>query len=87
MPVVSDTPTINYLILIGEERVLQHLFGQVVIPEAVRAELSATKAPRAVRQWCADPPEWLRVERVQVPPDSGLASLDLGEREAIAIPP
>jgi hypothetical protein len=39
MIVVSDTSPLNYLVLIEAERFLPDLFGRVVIPPAVLAEL------------------------------------------------
>ena len=45
--VVSNTSPISYLVLIGEEDLLPALYGHVLIPEAVRQELSHTEGPRA----------------------------------------
>ena len=42
MIVVSDTSPITTLLKIGRTDLLQQLYGEVLIPEAVRAELSAT---------------------------------------------
>ena len=39
MTVVLDTSSLNYLILIGAEEILPHLFGSIYIPNAVRDEL------------------------------------------------
>jgi predicted nucleic acid-binding protein len=39
MIVVSDTSPLTALMALGEERILQQLFTEVVIPEAVRDEL------------------------------------------------
>lgn len=41
MIVVADASPICYLLLIGYVDLLQRLFGQVVIPQAVHDELSA----------------------------------------------
>jgi len=46
MIVVSDTSPLNYLVLIGADHVLPALFGQVVAPPAVLAELQRTKTPQ-----------------------------------------
>ena len=51
--VVSDTSPISYLILIGEEDLLPALYGHVLIPEAVRQELSHTEGPEPLS--CRDP--------------------------------
>ena len=50
MTAVSNTSPLNYLLLIGEVRLLQQLFGGVHVPEAVRQELLAPEAPALVRQ-------------------------------------
>jgi predicted nucleic acid-binding protein len=55
MIVVSDTSPIRYLILIEAIDVLSKLFGEVLIPPAVVAELVHTSAPLAVRAWMAPP--------------------------------
>ena len=41
--VIADTGPINYLILIGHIAVLSQLFDKVVLPSAVRAELTDIK--------------------------------------------
>jgi predicted nucleic acid-binding protein len=48
MIVVADASPICYLLLIGYVDLLQRLFGQVVIPQAVHDELSAEGAPAIV---------------------------------------
>jgi len=45
MIVVSDTSPLNYLVLINEIDLLPKLFGNVIIPEAVLAELSQRGTP------------------------------------------
>src|SRR5207253_8701512 len=72
-------------ILLERAEVLQHLYGRVIIPEAVVRELQAQKTPAVVRRWITSPPEWLQIRQIAVPPDPALAELDLGEREAIAL--
>jgi predicted nucleic acid-binding protein len=81
--VVSNTSPINYLILIKYEHVLPALFGSVLVPPAVVAELSRAESPEAVRTWIENPPSWLVVRAATViDPTIGL---HLGEREAIAL--
>lgn len=86
MPVVvGDAGPLHYLVLIGEADVLPLLFTTVLVPEAVRDELSHVRAPQAVRAWIAKAPAWL-----QVVPTSSLETLPLpelgaGERAAIAL--
>jgi predicted nucleic acid-binding protein len=85
MIVVADSGPIRYLVLIGTIHVLQPLFGGVLIPEAVRSELTRRRTPEAVRTWITDPPSWTRICTVAgVVPDT-LARLGLGEREAILL--
>ena len=45
MIVVSDTSPINYLLAIGQIEILPKLFGTIVIPVAVMAELKSDDAP------------------------------------------
>lgn len=84
MIVVADTTPLNHLILIGQQDTLAKLYGQVFIPQAVLKELQVRQAPKAVRDWLARRPNWLRVERLLVPQDLALEALDPGERETIA---
>jgi predicted nucleic acid-binding protein len=48
MIVVADASPICYLLLIGHVDLLQRLFGQVVIPQAVHDKLSAEGRPTTV---------------------------------------
>ena len=43
--VIADTSPVNYLVLIGEIAILPRLYGQVLIPPEVLAELSDADAP------------------------------------------
>jgi predicted nucleic acid-binding protein len=85
MIVIADTSPLHYLILLELADVLQHLYGRVIIPEAVVSELQAQKTPAAVRRWIISPPEMAAKRQIAVPPDPALAELDPGEREAIAL--
>jgi predicted nucleic acid-binding protein len=88
MPVVvSDTSPLNYLVLVGEAAVLNHLYGQVLVPAAVIEELRRVGTPRAVRRWVLGPPSWLEIIPRGIVPtqDLGLELLGEGEREAIAL--
>jgi len=78
MIVVSDTSPLTALLTVGEAGLLPRLFAEVVIPEAVQAELLRSH-PQL--------PDWLRVrvvgDRHQV---SRFAEVvDAGEAEAIAL--
>lgn len=83
MIVISNTSPLNYLILLRKEHILSALFGGVVAPPAVVAELSRPEAPNDVRSWIANPPSWIQIRA----PHSVDPSLDLdcGESEAIAL--
>lgn len=81
--VVADTTPLNYLVLIGQVEVLHLLFGEVMIPEAVLAELRHPKAPAAVSAWLHQLPHWLRVVKVSDVDDT--IQLGLGETEAISL--
>jgi predicted nucleic acid-binding protein len=43
--VISDTTPLHYLILVGQETVLEKLYGKVFIPPAILLELSHASAP------------------------------------------
>jgi predicted nucleic acid-binding protein len=84
MIVVSDTSPLNYLVIIGRHELLHQLFGQVIIPSAVAAELRHCGAPAIVRHWLASPPAWLQiVSAIRV--EDSLAQLGAGEAEAITL--
>ena len=65
------------------KHLLKQLYARIFIPPAVVAELKHPVAPKAVRDWADNPPEWVEV----LSPKSSLilAQLDLGESEAIAL--
>jgi len=79
--VVSDTSPLAYLVEIGVAECLPHLFGSVVVPPTVIAELNHPSCPAAA--WVRQLPEWVHVVAPQNIP-MGL-DLDRGEREAIAV--
>jgi predicted nucleic acid-binding protein len=83
MIVVSDTSPICYLLLIDQISILQELYELVVIPQAVADELNALESPPVVRNWIANPPDWLQIQIVSASSRSGLEKLDPGEQEAI----
>jgi predicted nucleic acid-binding protein len=78
MIVVSDTSAITSLLQIGRLELLEKLFQEILIPEAVRHELSK-KHPML--------PSYLRCERVKDEADVKrlLQEIDLGEAEAIVL--
>jgi predicted nucleic acid-binding protein len=81
--VIADTGPINYLVLIGHIEILPALFEKVILPSAVRDELTDPDTPPVVRDWIANPPGWLEIRST-----SGAATvrdLGAGETEAIAL--
>ena len=86
MIVVADAGPLHYLVILGESELLRALYGRVAMPAAVAAELSAVKAPAAVRDWMANPPTWVEVLPIADEHLVGIApDLDAGERAAIAL--
>ncbi len=69
--------------LIGQIELLSQLYGRVLVPPAVLAELMHPVAPKLVQDWAANAPAWAEVRT----PKSGLRLqyLDAGEGEAIAL--
>jgi predicted nucleic acid-binding protein len=84
MTAVSNTSPLNYLLLIGEARVLPAIFGKLHVPSAVRDELLAPEAPEPVRQWASAPPEWVQLHTVKAEPPAPVA-LHRGETQAILL--
>jgi predicted nucleic acid-binding protein len=85
MIVVADASPLNYLVLIDQIGLLPVLYQQVLIPEAVLAELRRPRTPKSVGLWIATPPPWLEVCAVHGVPDESLLTLDPGERDAILL--
>jgi predicted nucleic acid-binding protein len=85
MLVIADASPLHYLVLITSTDILPVLFGRIVIPQAVAAELQHPQTPAVVRVLMATPPAWLDIQAVSTAPDANLAHLDAGEREAIML--
>jgi predicted nucleic acid-binding protein len=85
LPIVADTTPLNYLVLIDAVGVLPRLYGRVLIPPSVLAELADPLAPAQVRAWVMQSHSWLHVVPLRAPADSSLMHLDAGERDAIAL--
>ncbi len=84
-PIVADTTPLNYLVLIEAIDVLPQLYGRILIPPTVHAELSHDQAPAQVREWVKHAPAWLEVMPLRNQADPSLIHLDDGERDAIAL--
>jgi predicted nucleic acid-binding protein len=85
--VISDTSPIRYLVLIGEAELLQRLYGRVLIPQTLRAELKTPRTPAVVREWVESSHAWIEVVQERQSHSMPLvsSSLDPGERAAIAL--
>jgi len=86
MMVVSDSGPLIALARIGKTELLHRIYGEIIVPVAVRDEIIRPDKKRPGSVSFAEA-EWLRVE-----PISGRSTLrllhdnlDLGEREAIAL--
>ncbi len=84
MIVVADTTPLRYLVAIEREHLLPALYGRVLTPPAVAAELSHEGTPDMVRAWIAARPTWLEIRQPTQSPALELY-LDKGEQEAIAL--
>jgi predicted nucleic acid-binding protein len=76
---------LNYLIRLGHVDVLQAIFGRVLVPYAVLAEMQHSEAPPEVSAWASAPPAWLEPMQVQRLDESLAVELGTGEREAISL--
>jgi predicted nucleic acid-binding protein len=85
MTVVSNTSPINYLTLIGQQPLLETLFGEIIIPTSVAEELGHADAPVEIQELLNRRPRWLRIARSEGAAPRELAHLDRGERDAIQL--
>ena len=86
--IVADTGPLIGLAVAGRLDILHALFEQVLIPEAVLAELELdTKRPGALALSSANDEGWLRLEKVPESTDVTTLTelLDRGEAEAIVL--
>jgi predicted nucleic acid-binding protein len=86
MIVVADSSPLHYLILLDQTSLLHRFYGEVILPDAVGAELRAARSPQPVKDWMARPPAWLQFIPVTAEEIATVIdTLDLGERAAIAL--
>ena len=85
MIVVADTSPLRYLVLIQHIDVLPTLYGRVIVPPAVMAELAHEHTPALVRAWLADQPSWLDVQAAKKAMTTPAVTLGPGELAAIAL--
>jgi predicted nucleic acid-binding protein len=83
MIVIADTGPIHYLVLSNCIDVLPELYGSVVIPETVKAELNHLAAPSEIRRWISATPDWVSFKTPAV--ESGFERLGPGERDALRL--
>jgi predicted nucleic acid-binding protein len=77
--VVADTSPLNYLVLVGAIQILPVLYGSILIPDQVLAELTDPAAPLPVLDWIRTQPQWLEVRAVpDDDSDSRLTQIDSG---------
>lgn len=86
MIVISNTSPLMNLAVAGQMTLLEKLYGKVIIPEAVRNELSHMAAQEAGMQNPSNFP-WLETRQVknQFSVNILTVELDLGEAEVIAL--
>lgn len=83
--VVADAGPLHYLVLIDQITLLPRLYGTVVLPDAVRNELTAPRTPVEVRAWLAASPPWLATGSAPLTEQLLPPKLDQGERATIAV--
>ncbi len=84
--VVSDTSVLCYLALLGRLDVLEKLFGEVLIPNAVLRECVHAGAPEGLRDALFhDIPSFIKVSADDPVPLLETETLDIGEATAITI--
>ena len=82
--VVADAGPLHYLALINHASVLEHLFGKILVPEAVRNELLHSNTPNTVKSFINSALAWLQFTAVC---DSSKISTGIqrGEAETIQL--
>ena len=85
MIVFSDTSPLQYLILIEHAYILPLLYGRVIVPPAVLAELAHEQTPESVRGWLSNRPDWLQVQGPKTMATVSELALGAGECAAIAL--
>ena len=64
MRVIANNSPLRYLLLLDCIHLLPTLFGRVMIPPEVQAELQHRRTPGVVQAWIAHPPAWVDVRPV-----------------------
>ena len=83
MIVVADSSPLVALVNIHQAEILPQLFGSVLIPSEVLAELSNSRHPEIVRAFAAHPPAWLDIRVPKMVEE--IPGLHLGEQAALSL--
>ncbi len=83
MLVVADTSPFIGLLKIGHVDIFPRLYGAVVIPPEVAAELANAKRQAEVRAFIASPPQWLSIRSPKLL--EAIPDIDAGERAAVGL--
>src|SRR5277367_5029634 len=83
MLVIADTSPLIGLLKIGHVDVLPKLYGSVVIPPQVAAELASPRRPHEIQAFIATPPSWLSIRAPSTV--ENIEGIDLGELAAISL--
>lgn len=85
MIIISDTTPLHYLILLERTELLEKLFGEIIIPEAVFDEMQHEGTPESVRLWIARLPAWIEIKMPSQINLERVRELGKGEMQAIAL--
>lgn len=85
MIIISDTTPLRYLIEIEEAPILESLYGKIIIPQHVFAELQGQHTPPKVVQWIQQAPAWIEVRQADISLFTPQRHIQQGEHEAIAL--
>lgn len=83
--VVADAGPLHYLVLVEAIELLPQLYGKVLVPDVVCAELQNPGTPASVRTWLATKPAWLEVRPMPPVAPRPFPQLDPGERAVITL--
>jgi predicted nucleic acid-binding protein len=81
MIVVADASPMVVLVKIAMIDVLERLYGKIIIPDAVFAELQSSRRALQIRQYFATHPPWIEVRRPAV--SLSISGLDAGRVRSI----
>jgi predicted nucleic acid-binding protein len=82
---IVDTSTLNYYRKIEQEELLRKIYGEIVIPEQVYEEMKRDTAPEHIREWANNLPDWVKVEKVEIPEHIDRLNIGPGEKGVLAL--